>query len=151
LIRYRAATAQDVGVLRAMLQALSDHDGGSYAVGSEAGLLQHGFGARPLFWAVIAESDIPLGMVIYYPDYSTHRGAPGVYVQDIYVSDAARGLGLGRGLLAAMMDLQDWNADFITLGVSEDNDLANGFYARIGFRNRGYQMMILDGKELAAL
>jgi ribosomal protein S18 acetylase RimI-like enzyme len=151
LIRYRAATAQDAGTLRQMVQALSDHDGGTYPVGSEAGLLQHGFGARPLFWAVIAENTTPLGMVIYYPDYSTHRGEAGVYVQDIYVSDAARRLGVGRGLLAAMMDMQDWNARFITLGVSDENHLANGFYARIGFRKRGYQMMILDGTDLEAL
>lgn len=134
-----------------MLQALADHDGGDYAVGSEAGLLQHGFGPRPLFWAAIAESERPLGMVIYYPDYSTHRGEPGVYVQDIYVSDAARGLGVGRGLLAAMMRQQDWGARFITLGVSEDNAVANGFYTRLGFRPRGYEMMILDGERIAAL
>lgn len=151
MIRYRAATATDVPALRAMVQGLSDHDGGSHAVGSEAGLMQHGFGARPLFWAVMAETDAPMGMAIYYPDYSTHRGEPGVYVQDIYVSTAARGLGVGRGLLAEMMRQQDWGARFITLGVSADNAVANGFYTRLGFRKRGYEMMILDGKGLAAL
>ena len=77
-----------------------------------------------------------LGMLIYYPDYSTHRGEAGVYVQDIYVSDAARGLGVGRGLLAAMLRQQDWGAQFITLGVSADNAVAMGFYGRIGFRQR---------------
>jgi ribosomal protein S18 acetylase RimI-like enzyme len=134
-----------------MLQALADHDGGDYAVGSEAGLLQHGFGKRPLFWAVIAETDRAMGMVIYYPDYSTHRGEAGVYVQDIFVDDAARGLGLGRGLLAEMMRRQDWNAQFISLGVSAENHIANGFYTRLGFRKRGYEMLILDGKDLNSL
>lgn len=151
MISYRAANSGDVKVLRIMLQALADHDGGDYAVGSEAGLLQHGFGKRPLFWAVMAESDRPLGMAIYYPDYSTHRGEAGVYVQDIFVDDAARGLGVGRGLLAEMMRQQDWNAQFISLGVSADNRLANAFYARMGFRKRGYELLILDGMELKSL
>lgn len=151
MISYRAANPSDVPTLRAMLQALADHDGGDYAVGSEAGLLQHGFGPRPLFWAIIAEADAPLGMVIYYPDYSTHRGEAGVYVQDIYVADAARGLGVGRGLMAAMMRQQDWAAQFITLGVSAENTVANGFYNRLGFRKRGYEMMILEGKAVETL
>ena len=151
MISYRAADPADVPTLRAMLQALADHDGGDYAVGSEAGLLQHGFGPRPLFWAIIAEDKTPLGMVIYYPDYSTHRGEAGVYVQDIYVSDAARGLGVGRGLMAAMMRQQDWAAQFITLGVGAENTAANGFYARLGFRKRGYEMMILEGKAVETL
>ncbi|EKD59484.1 MAG: Acetyltransferase, GNAT family protein [uncultured bacterium] len=151
MISYRAANAADVPILRAMLQALADHDGGNYTVGPEAGLLQHGFGPRPLFWAIIAETEAPLGMVIYYPDYSTHRGEAGVYVQDIYVSDAARGLGVGRGLMAEMMRQQDWGACFITLAVSSENAVANGFYARLGFRKRGYEMMILEGKAMETL
>ena len=151
MIHYRAATPADVPALRAMLQALADHDGGTYAVASEASLLHHGFGSRPLFSVVMAETVTALGMVIFYPDYSTHRGEPGVYVQDIYVSDAARGMGVGRGLLAEMMRQQDWGAQFIALGVSSDNGLATGFYARMGFRKRGYEAMILDGEGLMAL
>ena len=151
MISYRAANPTDVPTLRAMLQALADHDGGDYAVGSEAGLLQHGFGPRPLFWSIIAEAKKPLGMVIYYPDYSTHRGEAGVYVQDLYVADAARGLGVGRGLMAAMMRQQDWAAQFITLGVSAENAVANAFYTRLGFRKRGYEMMILEGRAVKTL
>ena len=135
-----------------MLQALSDHDGGNSAVGSVQSLLQHGFGARPLFHAAIAEQGgMAVGMVIYYPDYSTHRGQPGIYVQDIYVNNVARGTGIGRGLLAFMLQAQDWDAQYITLGVSPDNAAANRFYSRLGFSARGYQVMILAGPELKTL
>ena len=152
MITYRKAVAADVPTVHAMLQALSDHDGGDYAVGSVESLLQHGFGARPLFQAVIAEkNDVPIGMAIFYPDFSTHRGQSGVYVQDIYVDDTARGAGVGRGLLKFMLQAQDWNADYITLGVSPDNPHANGFYNRLGFSARGYQMMIMAGTQLQAL
>ncbi len=143
----RPATAHDVPTLRAMLQALSDHDGGKQ-VGSEVSLLQHGFGPRPLYSALIADDE---GMVIYYPDYSTHRGEPGVYVQDIYVTPAARGTGIARQLLAAVMDHQTWGAKYMTLGVSPANAVATRFYNRLGFRHRGYDFLILDGENLKAL
>ncbi|MGV8986144.1 MAG: GNAT family N-acetyltransferase [Cypionkella sp.] len=145
----RPAIPSDVAALRAMLQALSDHDGGTHPVGAEEALLQGGFGPRPLFSALIAEGG--LGMVIYYPDFSTHRGEPGVYVQDIYVAPQARGTGLARALMAAVLRYQDWGARYVTLGVSSDNAAATRFYAKTGFTRRGYEMMILDGAALEAL
>ena len=62
-----------------------------------------------------------------------------------------RGLGLGRGLMAAVWQMQDWHSEYICLGVSPDNALANGFYARLGFARRGYEMMILEGAGLQGL
>ena len=134
-----------------MLLRLSDHDGGDYPVGPEAALRTGGFGPRPLFHAVIAANPGPLGMVIYYPDFSTHRGEPGVYVQDIYVDPAARGSGIAQQLLAAVMQHQTWGAEYMTLGVSPANAIANRFYRRLGFRHRGYDFLILDGAHLKAL
>jgi ribosomal protein S18 acetylase RimI-like enzyme len=134
-----------------MLQRLSDHDGGQYDVASEAVLTEAGWGRRPFFGAVLAEDAAPMGMAIYYPDFSTHRGEPGVYVQDIWVEPAARGAGLGRRLLAAVMAQQDWGAQYLTLGVSPDNTLAWGFYTKLGFQPRGYEVMLLAGSDLKAL
>lgn len=148
---YRAAEAADVPVLQAMLTDLARHEGGSGAVASVAALTEHGFGARPLFRAVLACEARALGMAIFYPDFSTHRGQAGVYVQDLFVDRQARGGGVGRGLLAAVMRLQDWGAQYLTLGVSPDNEVALAFYTRCGFRARGYRFMILDGERLEAL
>jgi len=101
--------------------------------------------------AIIAEEDRPVGMAIYYPDFSTHRGEPGVYIQDIWVEPKTRGHGLGRKLMAAAMAQQDWGAAYVVLGVSPDNITAAGFYERLGFVRRGYEMMILTGPGVAAL
>jgi ribosomal protein S18 acetylase RimI-like enzyme len=140
----RPATPPDVPALRAMLQALSDHDGGTGPVGSEQALSQALFAASPLIHAVIADQ----GMAFYYPDFSTHRGQPGVYIQDIYVTPQARGTGLATAILAGVMRHQSWGAQFMTLGVSADNAAALRFYAKTGFVPRGYQMMILDANAL---
>ena len=142
--------AADVPCLRAMLQALSDQEGGK-AVASEAALLAGGFGARPLFSGQVAEEDKALGIVVYYPDYSTLRGEPGVYVQDLFVIPHARGRGVGRGLLAAAMAAQDWGAAYLTLSVRPGNVAARAFYDRTGFRSRGYDYLILDGAALLGL
>lgn len=152
MIRYRTADAADVPVLRTMLQALSDQDGGDYQVASEQNLMQHGFGPHPLFGAAIAEQDgLAIGMVVYYSDYSTHLGQAGVYVQDIYVNQATRGSGVGRGLLTFMLKTQDWAASYICLGLNPANQVAHLFYNRLGFVARGYEMMILAGVGFTAL
>lgn len=130
-----------------MLQALSDDDGGTHPVATVAALTQAAFGPRPLIHALIAAE----GMVIYYPDFSTHRGEPGLYIQDLYVTPQARGTGLARALVAATLQHQTWDAQYITLGVSPDNIAANRFYAKTGFTPRGYAMMILSGPDLRAL
>ena len=90
-------------------------------------------------------------MAFYYPDFSTHRGEPGVYIQDLYVTPKARGTGLARALLAAVMRHQGWGAQFMTLGVSPENAAAIRFYAKTGFTQRGYEMMILEGSPLKDL
>jgi ribosomal protein S18 acetylase RimI-like enzyme len=143
----RPVTPADLAHLRAQLQALSDEDGGTYAVASQAALAQALFAPAPLIFALIADQ----GMAFYYPDYSTHRGEAGVYIQDLYVTPQARGTGLARALLGAVMRHQSWGAQFMTLGVSPDNLAALRFYTKTGFTLRGYQMMILDGAPLKAL
>jgi len=90
-------------------------------------------------------------MAIYYPDFSKRRVQPGVYIQNLYVDRAARGAGVGRGLLTSVMRMQNWGAQHLTLGVSPENEMALVFYARCGFRARGHRFMILDGAGLAAL
>ena len=142
----RPLTPTDIPALRAMLQALSDHDGGSHPVGSEAALHEAAFTTH-LIHALIH----PDGMAIYYPDFSTHRGQPGLYIQDLYVTPQARGTGLARALVAATLCHQSWHARYITLGVAPSNTSANRFYSKTGFTSRGYEMMILDGAALESL
>lgn len=151
MIGYRLAEAADAPALQALLQALSDHDGGGM-VGSAESLLTHGFGARPLFRAVLAEqTGVAVGMVLFYPDFSTLRGKAGVFVQDLFVQDRCRRLGIGRALLVQAMRMQDWGAAYLTLGVDPGNMHAKGFYLTNGFAQRGYDFLILEGAALDAL
>ena len=129
-----------------MLRALAAEDKGTIASTVET-LTAAAFGPAPMIHALIAEH----GMVIYFPDYSTHRGEPGLYIQDLYVAPTARGTGLARAFVAATLQHHTWGARYITLGVSPDNAQATRFYTRLGFTFRGYAAMILEDPALKAL
>lgn len=134
----RPLSPPDLPRLREMLQALASHEGATAPVASVPALEAALFGPRPLIRALIADH----GMVIYFPEFSTHRGLPGVYVQDLYVAPQARGQGLARALLKATLSHQDWGAHFIALTVSHDNETARAFYAKAGFASRGSEALI---------
>ncbi|MDH3667061.1 MAG: GNAT family N-acetyltransferase [Paracoccaceae bacterium] len=133
----RSAAEADVPELSRMLAALSAEIGyESPAANDAAALARHGFGARPLFDALIAErGGWALGLAVYFPEFSTLRRRPGVYLQDLYLAPEARGLGLGRRLIAAVLhQAAAWEAVYLRLAVHDDNRDALAFYRRLGFR-----------------
>ena len=149
----RRAELADAPTLQILLEEHVHHHGEILERGVEA-LATYGFGPKALFRTVLAEHDgKALGFALFYPDSSTLRGKPGVLLQDIYVRPDARGLGLGRKLLArAMQEAQDWDAAFLTLMVDRSNDIAQAFYAKLGFTGRGdYALLILEGEGLNSL
>lgn len=149
----RRAELADAPTLQILLEEHVHHHGEILERGVEA-LETYGFGPKALFRTVLAERDgKALGFALFYPDFSTLRGKPGVLLQDIYVRPDARGLGLGRKLLArAMQEAQDWDAAFLTLMVDRSNDIAQAFYAKLGFTGRGdYDLLILEGEGLNSL
>jgi len=134
----RRAVESDVGTLHRMLFQLSDEIGyGASFRADEAGLRQFGFGPHPLFRAILAEEGgAALGAAVYFPEFSTLRGQPGVYLQDLYLVPEARASGLGRRLLGAVVrDAAGWGAVYLRLAAHEGNEGALAFYERLGFQS----------------
>ncbi len=147
----RRAVAGDAALIHQLLAEMAAAEGGEIK-GTAQTIAQHGFGPKPRFRVLLAESSFPLGLILYFPEYSSWRGQMGVYVQDIFVRPAARGLGLGRILLAKACQDADWNPQFLTLMVGRKNASARAFYGALGFGARGKSdPLILDGTGLAAL
>ena len=152
-ITFRQATAADMVTVQSFLEAIS-HQDGLLHLGTAADLARHGTGAAALFRAVLAERrGAPVGVVIFFPVFSTLRGRPGVYVQDLFVTPEARGSGLGKALLAEARRLgRDWGADYMTLMVGHANDYAKDFYATLGFeRMAEFDALVLEGALLDRL
>jgi GNAT superfamily N-acetyltransferase len=137
-ITLRFATADDVGLLLQLIRELAAYEKAPDAVVSrEDDLRRHGFGPEPRFEALLAFVDgEPAGFALFYPDFSTWHGRPGLFLEDLYVREWARRLGVGRRLMARLAAIaieRDWSA--LHFNVLDWNP-ARGFYRRLGIENR---------------
>ncbi len=151
----RRATEADAGIIHALVIELAAAIGMTGKVASRVeDIRDQGFGADPAFEALIAERDgAAVGLCLFFESFSSWDGRRGVYVQDIYVSEAARGLGLGRRLLAEAAAIsRARGGSYLRLSVAAENDQAQAFYRRIGLAwsasERIYQVR---GGDFAAL
>ena len=89
---------------------------------------------RPPFECLIAESSSePVGFALFFHNYSTWRGRPGLYVEDIYVPQELRGQGIGLALLRELGRLAlDRGCARLELSVLDWNRPSIEFYERRG-------------------
>ncbi len=97
----RPAMPDDVATILQFVHELADYERSADKVVATADLLAEAlFGAQPAAYAVIAEIDgAPVGMALYFFNFSTWTGWRGLYLEDLYVTPAARGAGVGKALL----------------------------------------------------
>jgi GNAT superfamily N-acetyltransferase len=100
-VAIRAATEADVPQILAFIRALATYEREPGAViATEDGLLRDGFGPNPYFQCLMAELDgAPAAFALYFFNYSTWLGRPGIYLEDLFVLPEFRGLGIGKSLL----------------------------------------------------
>ena len=106
-ISIRPATKDDVEQILVFVRALAVYEREPNAVNAtEADLFEHGFGENPYFACLIAELDgIPAGFALYFFEYSTWLGRPGLYLEDLFVLPEQRGGGVGKALLQRMAEI----------------------------------------------
>jgi GNAT superfamily N-acetyltransferase len=97
----REATLADIPQILNFIRALAAYEREPDAVtATEADLLSHGFGPNPFYFCLIAEHENqPAGFAFYFFNYSTWKGRPGLYLEDLFVQPEFRGLGIGKALL----------------------------------------------------
>jgi len=154
--RFRAASPEDASNIVFGLASLAQDLGyEDHFHGTTASVLQHGFGDQPQFHVAIVEWGQEFaGLVIYFPYYSTMRGLPGLYIQDLWVAPAFRQQGLGQGLLhhAGQAAKASWGAAFMMLAAHNDNLAGQRFYRRLGFNDQAEDHnMLLEPKAFAVL
>lgn len=124
----RPATSADIPTILHLVRELAAFEREPDAVtASETDLHAALFGPRPAAEAVIAEEDgAVLGFALFFHNFSTWTGKRGLYLEDLYVTPAARGKGIGTALLRHLAQeavargcarfewsVLDWNADAI--------------------------------------
>lgn len=131
----RPATVSDVPLLLGFIKELADYEREPDAVKADEEALQAAlFGDRPHVFAHVVEIDrVVVGMAIWFLNFSTWEGTHGVYLEDLYVSPAARGRGAGRALLRALAGIcVDSGYARLELAVLDWNLPAIGFYRSLG-------------------
>jgi len=101
-LRIEDATEADVPLILTFMRELAEYEEGLDSVSvTEEKLHATLFGPKPYVEAIIAyENDSPVAFAIYFFTYTSFAGLPSLYLEDIFVRQAARGLGIGRQLLA---------------------------------------------------
>ncbi len=134
-VTIRLAEAQDAARLNDALRELSKDLNDVHRASNED-VAKAGFGSAPSFSALLAELDGGVvGVALYSSFFSTTRGAPGVFVSDLWVAQSQRGSGVARRLLSAVCDsaAQQWGAAFLRLNVYHHNEAAIAAYEKLGF------------------
>jgi GNAT superfamily N-acetyltransferase len=131
----RKATSADVAVILDFIRALAVYEREPDAVSAtEAGLLRDGFGPNPYYFCLIAEHDeAPAGFALYFFNYSTWKGQPGLYLEDLFVHPEFRSLGIGKALLQKVAAIAvENNCPRLQWEVLDWNTPAIDFYCAMG-------------------
>ena len=158
-IAIRFATPADLPLIAALIRALAAYEKLADAVRfDEAVLGEKLFGANhghgPYAEVLIGEVDgAAQGFALFFHNFSTFEGKPGVYLEDLFVQPEARGSGLGKALLAQLAALAlERDCARLEWSVLDWNAPAIGFYERLGARGMDeWTIMRVDGAALGQL
>ena len=109
---------------------------------------------RPPFECLLAEQDGQVaGFTLFFPNYSTWLGRPGIWIEEIYVRPAFRGQGVARALLRRVAALaHERGCGRVDFSVLNWNELAHGFYRRVGAKPMSdWTQWRIEGEALETL
>lgn len=154
-LTIRPATPSDLPLIAQLIRDLAEYEKLAHEVRfDEAVLGAKLFGPRPYAEVVIGELDgTPQGFALFFHNFSTFEGRPGIYLEDLFVRPAARGAGLGKALLSHLAALAiERDCARLEWSVLDWNEPAIGFYRKLGARLMDeWTVMRVDGVELAQL
>ncbi|MEO7245131.1 MAG: GNAT family N-acetyltransferase [Rubrivivax sp.] len=133
--RLRPAAPADAAAIVGLIGKLAEFERLTHLMQvTPARLAEHLFGPRPVAEAVVAQRAGSLvGFALFFTNFSTFLGRPGLYLEDLYVQPAERGRGTGRALLTHLGALAvERGCGRFEWSVLDWNEPAIGFYERMG-------------------
>ncbi len=133
-LTIRSAVPEDAGLIVRFIADLAEYEKLAHeAKASEADIVRDLFGGAPKVFCEIAEQDgRPVGFALWFYTYSTFQGRHGIWLEDLFVDPAARGLGIGKALLVHLARrcvreglgrfewwVLDWNEPSIQFYISQ--------------------------------
>lgn len=134
-VSIRQTTAADVPLILSFIRGLAEYERLAHAVVATEDILRTSlFGPRPSAEVVIAEVEgAAAGFALFFHNFSTFIGKPGIYLEDLFVLPGMRGHGIGRALLQHLASLTiERDCGRMEWAVLHWNEPAIGFYRSLG-------------------
>jgi GNAT superfamily N-acetyltransferase len=151
----RPATPDDVALVLDLIRQLAAYERSLHLVENTEDLLRDVlFGPRAAAECVIADMDgAAVGFALYFQNYSTFKGRPGLYLEDLFVVPEARGRGVGEALLRHLAGVAvARNYGRMEWAVLDWNAPAIAFYKRLGaVAMDEWSVFRVTGEALSAL
>ena len=131
----RPATVADVSVILELIKDLATYERApDEVVTDEKGLVEVLFGKKPAAEVLLAfENDRAVGFAVFFHNFSTWLGRPGLYLEDLFVRPEDRGKGFGRALLVRLAEIaRDRGCGRMEWAVLDWNKPAIKFYRKLG-------------------
>jgi GNAT superfamily N-acetyltransferase len=155
MLSIRPATAKDAALIVQFVRDLAEYERDpKAAVAAEQDFIRDGFGADPKFKVVFAEWDAkPAGFALFFYNYSTWQGRPGLYLEDLFVKPEFRGKGIGKALLLHLAKIAvENNCGRYQWQVLDWNTPAIEFYKSLGAEiMKEWLTMRVEGDSLQRL
>lgn len=133
-VNIRKTDVSDVPLILQFILELADYENLRDQVTATEEILKESlFGKRPYAEALIVEAEsIPVGLVLFFHNFSTFLGKAGIYIEDLYIKEEYRGKGIGRKIFEYLSNLaKERNCGRIDWWVLEWNP-ARKFYEKMG-------------------
>ena len=154
-LSIRPAVEPDLDLIIGFIRALAAYERLADEVCLDRDVLAtHLFGSAPKAEVLIAERDgAPVGFALFFHNFSTFEGQPGIYLEDLFVSPEARGSGAGKALLAALATLAlERGCARLEWSVLDWNTPAIEFYRSLGAKSMDeWTINRVEGTALSAL
>lgn len=152
----RPATEADLDTIIELIHALAEYEREPEAVRLVPGeLRRHLFGPRPYAEVILAETGegASAGFALFFHNFSTWEGKPGIYLEDLFVRPEFRGQGYGKALLAELARLAvERGCARLEWAVLDWNEPSIQFYRAIGAAPMDeWTTYRLSGEALATL
>jgi len=151
----RNAVPADVPLIMELIRALADYEKLSDRVTATPELIERAlFGPRPWAECLIAETDgVGAGLALFFHNFSTFIGKPGIYLEDLFVKPEFRGRGIGQSLLSRLAQIAiERDCSRMEWAVLDWNEPAIKFYRSLGAAPMDdWEIFRLTGEALAAL
>lgn len=155
MLKLRPATPEDAPLILQFIRDLAEYEKDpKAAVATEADILRHAFSEHPLIHVVLADwDDQPAGFALYFFNFSTWQGKPGLYLEDLFVRPAFRGFGIGKALLKRLARIAvDSGCTRYVWQVLDWNEPSIKFYEAMGARQlKNWITCRVDGEALKRL